>query len=41
MPPNALATWHELVRTRNPAGLDTLLDDDVVFYTPVVNTPQR
>ena len=41
MPPNALATWHELVRTRNPAGLDTLLDDDVVFYSPVVHTPQR
>jgi hypothetical protein len=41
MPPNALATWHELVRARNPAGLDTLLDDDVVFYSPVVHTPQR
>jgi hypothetical protein len=37
---NALHTWHELVRTRNVAGLDTLLADDVVFHSPVVHTPQ-
>jgi hypothetical protein len=37
---DALHTWHELVRTRNVAGLDTLLADDVVFHSPVVHTPQ-
>ena len=36
----ALDTWHELVRTRNVKGLDTLLADDVVFHSPVVHTPQ-
>lgn len=37
---SALHTWHELVRTRNVAGLDALLADDVVFHSPVVHTPQ-
>jgi len=37
---NTVHTWHELVRTRNVAGLDTLLADDVVFHSPVVHTPQ-
>ena len=35
-----LATWHELVRTRNAEGLSALLADDVVFHSPVVHTPQ-
>ncbi|HXD07200.1 MAG TPA: nuclear transport factor 2 family protein [Burkholderiaceae bacterium] len=35
-----LATWHELVRSRNTAGLASLLADDVVFHSPVVHTPQ-
>jgi len=35
-----LAAWHELVRSRNPKGLDTLLADEVVFHSPVVHTPQ-
>jgi hypothetical protein len=35
-----LHTWHDLVRSRNPQGLDTLLADDVVFHSPVVHTPQ-
>jgi hypothetical protein len=38
--PSPLAAWHELVRTRNPAGLKALLADDVVFHSPVVHTPQ-
>ena len=36
----ALARWHELVQTRNVAGLNALLADDVVFHSPVVHTPQ-
>lgn len=41
MDTNPIATWHRLVQDRNPAGLDTLLDDDAVFHSPVVHTPQR
>lgn len=35
-----LDTWHELVRTRNARGLNSILADNVVFYSPVVHTPQ-
>jgi hypothetical protein len=35
-----ISAWHDLVRTRNHKGLDSLLADDVVFYSPVVHTPQ-
>ena len=37
----ALDRWHELVRSRDPAGLDAFLAEDAVFYSPVVHTPQR
>jgi SnoaL-like domain len=40
MTPATVDTWHELVRTRNVKGLDTLLAEDVVFHSPVVHTPQ-
>jgi len=40
-PRDALAGWHEVVRTRNPHGLDALLAEDVVFHSPVVHTPQH
>ena len=36
-----LETWHRLVRTQDPSGLDALLAEDAVFYSPVVHTPQR
>jgi ketosteroid isomerase-like protein len=35
-----LATWHELVRSRDVGKLDALLADDVVFHSPVVHTAQ-
>jgi ketosteroid isomerase-like protein len=35
-----LAAWHNLVKTRDPAGLAALLADDVVFRSPIVHTPQ-
>lgn len=35
-----LSTWHEVVRTKNMKGLSSLLADNVVFYSPVVHTPQ-
>lgn len=33
--------WHQYLRGELPGGLDTLLDDDVVFYSPIVYTPQH
>jgi hypothetical protein len=36
----ALDLWHDVVRTRDAAKLDGLLDEDVVFESPVVHTPQ-
>jgi hypothetical protein len=35
-----LEAWHEIVRTRDGAALESLLDDDVIFESPVVHTPQ-
>jgi len=32
--------WHSLVEKRDTRGLDALLADDVVFYSPVAHTPQ-
>jgi hypothetical protein len=40
MPIDTLATWHRLVQTHDAAGLGALLDDDAVFHSPVVHTPQ-
>ena len=37
----ALDTWHYLVRSQDPSGLNALIADDAVFYSPVVHTPQR
>ena len=33
--------WHRYMRGELPGGLDDLLADDVVFYSPVVYTPQQ
>lgn len=41
MTEHPVQAWHRLVRTRDPRGLDTLLDEDAVFVSPVVHTPQR
>ena len=40
MPTTALTAWHQIVAERSPRGLDVLLADDVVFYSPIVHTPQ-
>jgi hypothetical protein len=37
---DTVATWHQLVRDRNPKGLDGLLAENVVFHSPVLHTPQ-
>ncbi len=33
--------WHRFLGGSLPGGLDELLADDVVFYSPVVFTPQK
>ena len=38
--PAAVRTWHEIVKTRDPELLQSLLTDDVVFRSPAVHTPQ-
>lgn len=38
---NVVAQWHAFLRGELAGGLDELLDDDVVFYSPIVFTPQR
>jgi hypothetical protein len=34
-------TWHRVVAGERPEALDGVLADDVVFYSPIVYTPQR
>lgn len=36
----ALARWHAVVESRDPAGLPDLLAEDAVFRSPAVHTPQ-
>jgi hypothetical protein len=38
--PIPIARWHDIVRTRDASRLSEVLDDDVIFYSPVVHTPQ-
>ena len=33
--------WHRHLRGDLPGGLDELLHEDVVFYSPIVYTPQE
>jgi hypothetical protein len=40
MNPTTLQSWHNIVHTRDASGLRDLLAEDVVFYSPVVHTPQ-
>jgi hypothetical protein len=39
--PEALRRWHDLVESKNPAGLGELLADEVVFRSPAVFAPQE
>jgi hypothetical protein len=41
MNPPALAAWHRILESRDPAALDLLIADDAVFHSPIVHTPQR
>ncbi|GAA5109568.1 nuclear transport factor 2 family protein [Alloalcanivorax gelatiniphagus] len=37
----ALARWHAVVESRDPAGLAALVAEDAVFRSPAVHTPQE
>ena len=39
--PAAVHAWHAVVQSRDPALLDDLLAEDVVFRSPAVFTPQQ
>lgn len=36
----ALARWHAVVESRDPAGLPALIAEDAVFRSPAVHAPQ-
>jgi len=38
---HVIEKWHDYLHSRESDRLDELLDDDVVFYSPIVFTPQR
>jgi hypothetical protein len=38
--PAPVAAWHAIAEARDPAGLDALLADDVVFRSPAVHGDQ-
>jgi SnoaL-like protein len=39
--PGPIERWRETAKARDPAGLEALLAEDVVFLSPVVHAPQR
>ncbi|MEO8160245.1 MAG: nuclear transport factor 2 family protein [Arenimonas sp.] len=41
MPEHPIETWHRLVREQDLEALELLLDEEVVFVSPIVHTPQR
>ena len=36
-----ITKWHEVVSTKNYQLLEEILDDNVIFYSPVVFAPQK
>ena len=34
-------SWHNFVKTKDVGILDNLLSEAIIFYSPVVHTPQR
>lgn len=41
MNPHPIETWHRLVESLDPSGLEQLLAEDAVFLSPIVHAPQR
>jgi hypothetical protein len=40
MSSNPIETWHRMVKQHDARGLEALIAEDAVFYSPVVHTPQ-
>jgi hypothetical protein len=38
---NPIEQWHEVVKLRDYSLLETILSEDIIFYSPVVYTPQK
>lgn len=38
--PDTIQRWHHIAKQRDTQALDDLLDESVVFHSPVVHTPQ-
>lgn len=38
---STIENWHQLVDSRDAAALDNILDENVVFHSPVVHSPQE
>jgi hypothetical protein len=38
---NPIIKWHEVVKNRDYNLLESILSDDIIFYSPVVYTPQK
>lgn len=38
---NTIAEWHKLIKTKDAAGLDNILAENVVFHSPIVHAPQE
>ena len=41
MAEHPVARWHRILARRDPRELESWLDEDAVFFSPVVHTPQR
>ena len=35
-----LKTWHEIIFNQNKAKLSSILAEEVIFYSPIVHSPQ-
>ena len=40
MSSKTINTWHQIVATKDLKKLDEILNNDVVFHSPIVHTPQ-
>ena len=38
---NPIEVWHEVVKSGEIVKLDNILDEDCIFYSPVVFSPQK
>ena len=36
-----ISDWHKIVESKDPKGLDSILDSKCIFYSPIVFAPQK